>query len=79
MDAADPQANIEIPLKCVECEHGWNALFDIVSYLWTELDSWAQRTLNEIHLLASAYSWSESAILSLTPARRQLYVSMVRA
>ena len=78
MDAADPQANVEVPMTCPSCKHQWNALFDIVSFLWSELDTWAQRTLNEIHLLASAYGWSEEQILKLSPVRRQLYVSMVR-
>ena len=35
------------------------------------------RTLNEIHLLASAYGWSEGEILSLTAKRRRLYLQMV--
>ena len=78
MDAADPQANVEVPVTCPSCRHQWNALFDIVSFLWSELDTWAQRTLNEIHLLASAYGWSEEQILKLSPVRRQLYVSMIR-
>lgn len=78
MDSADPQANVEIPVTCPSCRHHWNSLFDIVSYLWTELDTWAQRTLNEIHLLASAYGWTEEQILKLSPVRRQLYMSMVR-
>lgn len=78
MDEADPQANVEVPLRCVECKNRWSALFDIVSHLWAEIDAWVQKTLNEVHLIASAYGWSESAILSLSPARRQLYVGMLR-
>jgi hypothetical protein len=78
MDAADPQANVEVPITCPTCEHHWNGLFDIVSFLWSELDTWAQRTLNEIHLLASAYGWTEEQILKLSPVRRQLYLGMIR-
>lgn len=78
MDAADPQANVEIPVQCVDCKHKWCALFDIVTHLWAEIDARVRQTLNEIHLIASTYGWSESTILDLPPGRRQLYVSMVR-
>ncbi len=78
MERADPQANVEIPVTCLACSSQWNANFDIVGFLWNEVDAWAKRTLNEIHLLATAYGWTEQEILLLPSARRQLYVNMVR-
>jgi len=30
-----------------------------------------------VHMLASAYGWSEQAILGLSPARRRLYMEML--
>jgi hypothetical protein len=39
----------------------------------------AKRLLGEIHNLASAYGWSEDAILSLSNSRRALYLQMVQA
>lgn len=79
MEAADPQANVQLELRCVECETEWPAAFDILSFLWEELDRWALRTLREVHVLASAYGWSEAEILALSPQRRQRYLEMVTA
>lgn len=78
MTSRDPGAEIRLNLGCPTCDHRWQVTFDIVSYFCGELGDWAQRTLLEIHALASAYGWSEGQILALSPARRQLYVDMVR-
>lgn len=75
--AADPQAEILIAVSCPACQHTWKAPFDIASYLWRELESWAVRVLREVHDLARAYGWREADILALTPLRRQLYLEMV--
>lgn len=45
MAALDPQANVEIDLSCPDCQCQWLAPFDIVSFLWTEINAWAKRTL----------------------------------
>lgn len=79
MSREDPEAEICLRLTCPSCGHGWRAHFDIVSYLWSEIDAWARRVLVDIHTLAAAYGWSERQILALSPFRRQLYVDMVRA
>ncbi|MEA1978379.1 MAG: phage baseplate protein, partial [Chloroflexota bacterium] len=64
-------------LTCPECSHQWEVLFDIASFLWTEINNWAERTLRTVHQLASAYGWAEREILNLSPVRRQLYLGMV--
>jgi hypothetical protein len=74
---ADPQADVRFSLTCASCGHHWDAPFDIVPFLWAELDAWAARLLREVHELASAYGWSEPDILALGPARRQLYLRML--
>lgn len=73
----DPQAEVTIALTCPECEHLWQVPFDIASFLWTEINSWAEGTIRSIHQLAKAYGWTESEILNLSPIRRQLYLGMV--
>jgi hypothetical protein len=75
----DPGADIQIALNCPACRYAWNVNFDIVSYLWSELEEWAQRTLADVHVLARAYGWSEREILGLSSTRRRHYVEMVRA
>jgi hypothetical protein len=79
MAAADPGADAELALACPGCGRRWIAAFDIGAYFWSELDAWAERTLIEIHALASAYGWSERDILSLSTARRRRYLEMVQA
>ncbi len=77
MSLADPQGEIRLNLSCAECETNWRAPFDIVSYLWSEIDAWAIRLLRDVHQLARAYGWPESDILALSPMRRQCYLDML--
>jgi hypothetical protein len=79
MAEADPQAEIWLALACAACGHQWQSLLDITTFFWQEIDAWAQRTLREIHVLASAYGWNESDILQLSPWRRQAYLELVLA
>jgi hypothetical protein len=75
--AADPQAEIELALTCPACRLQWRTPFDIVNFLWDEIDRWAARILGEVHILASNYGWSERDILALHPGRRQYYLDLV--
>ena len=70
----DPQADVQLDLTCATCGAQWQAAFDIAAYLWREVEAWAHRTLLEIHTLAARYGWSESAILSMSAWRRQVYL-----
>jgi hypothetical protein len=75
----DPAADVRIALECPACAYAWELPFDIVPYFWAELDDWAQRTLADVHTLASAYGWTESTTLGLSPMRRRMYLDMVGA
>jgi hypothetical protein len=77
MARTDPMADVQVGLSCAACRHQWSAPFDILTYLWAEVDEWAQRMLQEIHTLASAYGWSEREILRLSARRRRLYLDLV--
>ena len=76
---ADPQADMRFALACASCSHQWHAPFYIVPFLWTELEAWAGRLLQDVHALASAYGWTERDILALGRARRQQYLRMLGA
>jgi hypothetical protein len=78
MSQADPQADIQLTLACPLCGHQSQVRFDIVSFLWNELNAWACRLLQQVHSLARAYGWRESEILAMNPWRRQLYLEMIR-
>ncbi len=77
MNESDPQADVQLNLSCPECGHEWQSSFDILSFLWKEIDVWALRTLHDVHVLASAYGWSEAEILALSSWRRQIYLELV--
>jgi len=78
LSRADPQSDVEIAALCPDCGHAWHSPFDVASFLWTEVEAWAGRTLREVHALASAYGWREADILDLTPTRRQAYLGFLR-
>lgn len=76
MARVDPQADVQLALECPACGHRWQATFDIVSFLWSELGTWARRTLYQVHALAQAYGWREADILAMSAWRRQCYLEM---
>jgi hypothetical protein len=77
MAKSDPQADVSLALSCPECQNNFSIPFDILSYLWNEIDEWTQRLLFEVHALASAYGWGEREILEMSTQRRQTYLQMV--
>lgn len=79
MEAQDEGAEVNLRVRCESCGHEWQALFDIGSFLWREVDAWAVRLLWEVHTLARAYAWREGDILAMTPFRRHAYLEMVGA
>jgi uncharacterized protein (UPF0212 family) len=79
MAMLDPQANVELALTCPNCNHAWRAVFDIVTYFWSEINTWALRILRDVHILARAYGWREADSLALSPQRRQIYLNLVGA
>jgi hypothetical protein len=77
MSQADSQADVKLALLCPACQHEWRALFDIVSFFWSEIDAWARRLLQEVHIIATAYGWREADTLALSPQRRRFYLEMI--
>ena len=77
MEKADPQANVQLTLNCVDCGHRWLSAFDIVSFLWSEIDNLATCLIREVCALALAFGWRERDILSMSAQRRHLYLQMI--
>ncbi|MGV9264241.1 hypothetical protein ACWDRR_06200 [Kitasatospora sp. NPDC003701] len=77
LSAQDPQADVRLELDCVACGHAWASPFDATAHLWAELDAYARRLVHDVHVLASAYGWSEDEVLAIGPARRQCYLELV--
>jgi predicted RNA-binding Zn-ribbon protein involved in translation (DUF1610 family) len=74
MEARDPQAETLLDFECPECGLRWQALFDVMTFLWTELQARARDLLNDVHDLARAYGWSEKDILGMSAVRRRYYL-----
>ena len=79
MSTADPAAETRIALRCPACGHEQDEVLDIATFLWAVIAALAKRLLREVHTLASAYGWTEAQVLSLSAARRSLYMEMVQA
>ena len=77
LEEEDPGASVEFLLECPFCGHRWQLDMDLPSFVMQEVDAIARRLLSEVHRLASAYGWSETDILSMSAARRRLYLEMV--
>lgn len=77
MAAADPLGDLRLAVVCPDCGHGWEAAFDITTYLWREIDAQAGRLLWEVQALAAAFGWSERDILALSARRRRMYLELV--
>jgi hypothetical protein len=74
---ADPFSLITLDLTCPACGHESERIFDPVSLFWRDIEREALQLLRNVGRLALAFGWSESDILSLSPQRRQHYLSMV--
>jgi hypothetical protein len=75
-ERADPGADVRLDAPCPDCGHHTRAELDIVSFLWSELDTWVRGVLLDVHLLASSYGWTEPEVLALTPLRRRYYLEL---
>ena len=62
---------------CPECRREVSVWFDPVSFVLAEMRERATFVYRDIHLLASAYGWSETQILELPRARRMRYVEFL--
>lgn len=75
----DPGAEVLLDLRCPACDAAIAAPLDVAAFVWSKLSAAARRILREVHAIASAYGWSEEAILALGDARRQAYLELIHA
>lgn len=78
MAERDPAGDTAIAIVCPECAHEWESAIDIAAHLWSEVEAAAMRTLRDVHVLATAYGWSEREILAISSQRRRVYLEMVQ-
>jgi hypothetical protein len=70
------EAEIWLTLHCAACATRQSVNLDIGRFLWAEVRHAAVSLLREVHQLAAAYGWAESAILGMSSARRSIYLGM---
>jgi hypothetical protein len=68
-----------VALVCPACADTWEETFDIARFLAGDLLVAGQRLLDEVHVIALAYHWSEQDILALPRARRRHYLGRLSA
>lgn len=76
MAVLDPHAEMLLDLECPECGVRSQATFDPAAYFMSEIDARAARLMQEVHVLASAYGWSEAHVLALGSTRRRRYLEL---
>ena len=72
---AFPLLDVRFEMTCSACEARFDTRFDIVPWLWREIEVMASRTIDTVDRLARAYGWTERDILSLSPMRRGFYLA----
>ena len=76
---ADPPAEFAFRLACVGCGADIACVLDPVHLVAGHLDRAAHALLDDVHVLAGAYHWSEVDILALSPQRRRAYLDRLDA
>jgi hypothetical protein len=74
--AADPLAEIEIAGTCTECGSPVSSVGDLAGTWLARVRRRVDELLEEIHLLASRYHWSEKEILEVPDSRRRVYIDL---
>ncbi len=73
----DPRMEIVFDLQCPHCAYKWQSPLELGSFLWLEFDAYARQLLENVHLLAISYGWSESDILAMSQKRRHFYLQRI--
>jgi hypothetical protein len=77
MAELDPQAETLLNLRCPECAHCFQVIFDASRYFEQEVSAQREELFREVHALAFHYHWSESEILAMSARKRRLYLGLL--
>jgi len=79
MSELDPHAEVRLNVTCSACGRAFEALFDVASYLFHEMQAGMQNLLHEVHLLAYHYHWSLAEILGMSGRTRHQFLRLLEA
>lgn len=74
LEQHDPLTALQIDTTCAGCEREFSISLDLERQILARFARLQQTLLEEVHILAFAYHWSERDIMDLTPARRRWYL-----
>ena len=77
LDARQLQGDVEPSPAPEHRSEQWPFDFDPAGFVWEEIRADALQLLDEVHQLASAYRWSERAILAMSATRRAAYLARI--
>ncbi|SFA78371.1 hypothetical protein SAMN05421688_0854 [Poseidonocella pacifica] len=77
LEAADPLRTLEIKTECPDCGTGLSLPLDLEMACLALLATRRPELLDDIHLLAMTYHWSEAEIMAIPPDRRAAYLSRI--
>jgi hypothetical protein len=69
----DPLGTVVVGVTCPACGATDEPALDVAGWFWARAEAQVRRLLDDVHVLASAYGWSERDILALGPRRRTIY------
>jgi hypothetical protein len=75
--ARDPLVAFTVSCACPSCGAAHDLPVDVEGVALARLAARQRAMLREIHALASAYGWSEAAILAIAPERRARYLDLI--
>jgi hypothetical protein len=78
LSAADPLGDLELRAECYNCGAPIALPLSLEGFLLSELATTVTRLLDEIHVLAFAYHWTETQIMALPEARRHHYLARIQ-
>lgn len=70
-------AALTVATSCPACADGVEVALDLGAVLWDRVDAAAPAMLAEVAQLASAFGWSEAAVLGMSAVRRRTYLALV--
>jgi hypothetical protein len=79
MKALAPVVDMDMDVKCPQCQNKQQVHFDIQYYLLSTIIQECKQFAVEVHRLAYAYGWSLQEILHLPRSLRKTFVTLVEA
>lgn len=77
LSAADPLGDLELRAACPSCAAPVALALTLEHFLVDELSRTASGLLDEVHMLAFAYHWTEPEIMALPESRRRHYLARI--